>query len=877
MSINNKQLMNSNLVRSEFLNFFKNKNHKIVKSAPMVIKNDPTLMFTNAGMNQFKDNFLGNSISKDKRVVDTQKCLRVSGKHNDLEEVGIDTYHHTMFEMLGNWSFGDYFKKEAINWAWELLTEVYKIDKESLYITVFEGSKEDETLLDQEAYDIWSEVVEKDKIILGNKSDNFWEMGDTGPCGPCSEIHVDIRSKEDKILVPGKNLVNKDHPGVIEIWNLVFIQFNRKKDASLENLPFKHIDTGMGFERLCMVLQGVTSNYDTDIFSPLIKELELLTDLKYGKNKKNDIAIRVVVDHLRAVAFSIADGQLPSNNGAGYVIRRILRRAVRYGYTFLDLKTPFIYKLVKCLSVQFETAFPEIKDQVEIIENIIKEEESSFLRTLEKGILKLNEIILNSNNKLVPGSDVFELYDTFGFPKDLTALILRENNMNFDSDEFNSLMKIQKNRSKSAINSSNEEWVRLLDSDQTEFVGYDKLNVVTKLVRYRNSISKKGSNVFQLVFDKTPFYAQGGGQLGDVGIIESFDNEKIIIHDTVKENDSIVHIADSLPKNLSNEFTLIVNEKNRLASSNNHTATHLLHEALRNVLGAHVQQKGSMVSDKYLRFDFSHFSKLTEKEIEEVETFVNQKIIDQIPLEENRSARYSDCINQGVIALFGEKYGETVRSVKFGNSHELCGGTHVSNTSQLRSFIICSESAISTGIRRIEAVSGTEAIKLLFSQSKTLKKVNSILLTDKDPIEAINKIKNQSIILNKKLEKVNNELSAFYLQEIKQKITLTKDLNFCTYQLTCDPNILKNLVFKAGKEIENLFLVLTTKFEGRAYVVCYISKNLVASKQMNANLIIKKLSEYIEGSGGGQPFFATASGNNINGITKLLKEANTFI
>ena len=869
--------MNSNLVRLEFLNFFKNKNHKIVESAPMVIKNDPTLMFTNAGMNQFKDNFLGNSISKEKRVVDTQKCLRVSGKHNDLEEVGIDTYHHTMFEMLGNWSFGDYFKKEAINWAWELLTEVYKIDKESLYITVFEGSKEDKTSLDQEAFEIWSGIVDKDKIILGNKTDNFWEMGDIGPCGPCSEIHVDIRSEKDKALVSGKDLINMDHPGVIEIWNLVFIQFNRKKDGSLENLPLKHIDTGMGFERLCMVLQGVTSNYDTDIFSPLIKELELLTGLKYGENKKNDIAIRVIVDHLRAVSFSIADGQLPSNNGAGYVIRRILRRAVRYGYTFLNLKTPFIYKLVKCLSIQFETAFPEIKGQVDIIENIIKEEEASFLRTLEKGILKLNEIILNSNNKLVSGSDVFELYDTFGFPKDLTGLILRENDMNFDSDEFTSLMKIQKNRSKSVSNSSNEEWVRLLDSDQSEFVGYDKLNVVTKLVRYRKSVSKKGISVFQLVFDKTPFYAQGGGQVGDVGMIESSDKEQIIIHDTIKENDSIIHVADSLPKNLSKELTLRVNKKNRLASSSNHSATHLLHEALRSVLGTHVQQKGSMVSDKYLRFDFSHFSKLSENEIEEVQTFVNQKIIDQIPLEENRSALYKDCINQGVIALFGEKYGETVRSVKFGNSHELCGGTHVSNTIQLRSFIISSESAISTGIRRIEAVSGAQAIELLLNQSKTLKKVNSILINDKDPVEAINKIKNQSTILNKKLEKVNNELSIFYLKELKEKVNLIKGLNFCTQELSCDPNILKNLVFKAGKEIENLFLILTTKFEGRAYVVCYVSKNLVESKQMNANLIVKKLGEHIDGSGGGQPFFATASGNNINGISKILKEANSFI
>ena len=869
--------MNSNLIRSEFLNFFKNKNHKIVESAPMVIKNDPTLMFTNAGMNQFKDNFLGNSISKEKRIVDTQKCLRVSGKHNDLEEVGIDTYHHTMFEMLGNWSFGDYFKEEAINWAWELLTEVYKIDKESLYITVFEGSKEDKTLLDQEAYDIWSEVVEKDKIILGNKSDNFWEMGENGPCGPCSEIHIDIRSAKDKSLVSGKDLVNMDHPEVIEIWNLVFIQFNRKKDGSLENLPLKHIDTGMGFERLCMVLQGVNSNYDTDVFSPLIKELELLTGLKYGENKKNDIAIRVIVDHLRAVAFSIADGQLPSNNGAGYVIRRILRRAVRYGYTFLNLKTPFVYKLVKCLSIQFSIAFPEIKGQVQIIENVIKEEEMSFLRTLEKGILKLNEIILNSSNKLVSGSDVFELYDTFGFPKDLTALMLRENDMTFNSDEFASLMKIQKNKSKSALNSSNEEWIKLLESDQTKFEGYDKLSVSAKLVRYRKSISKKGTNVFQLVFDITPFYAQGGGQLGDTGIIESVDKEKIIIYDTIKENNSIIHIVDSLPKNLSSEFTLIVNEKKRLASSSNHTATHLLHEALRNVLGSHVQQKGSMVSDKYLRFDFSHFSKLSDKEIEEVQTYVNQKIIDQLPIEENRSALYKECIDQGIIALFGEKYEETVRSIKFGNSHELCGGTHVSNTSQLRSFIIFSEYAISTGIRRIEAVSGAEAIELLLSQSKTLKKVNSVLLTDKDPVEAINKIKNHITTLNKKLKKINNELSVFYLKELKQKVTPIKNLNFCTHELLCDPNILKNLVFKAGKEIENLFLILTTKFEGRAYVVCYISKNLVESKQMNANLIIKKLGEHIDGSGGGQPFFATASGNNVNGISKILREAESFI
>jgi|TARA_B110000263_G_scaffold46234_1_gene38362 alanyl-tRNA synthetase len=869
--------MNSNLIRSEFLNFFKNKNHKIVESAPMVIKNDPTLMFTNAGMNQFKDNFLGNRVSNDKRVVDTQKCLRVSGKHNDLEEVGIDTYHHTMFEMLGNWSFGDYFKKEAISWAWELLTEVYKIDNDSLYITVFQGSKEDNTLIDQETYDIWSKIVEKDKIILGNKEDNFWEMGDNGPCGPCSEIHVDIRSKKDKALVSGKDLINKDHPEVIEIWNLVFIQFNRKIDGSLENLPLKHIDTGMGFERLCMVLQGVKSSYDTDVFSPLIKELEIITDFKYGSNEKIDIAIRVIVDHLRAVAFSIADGQLPSNTGAGYVIRRILRRGVRYGYTFLNQKTPFIYKLVKILSAQFSTVFPEIKGQIEIIENVIEAEESSFLRTLEKGILKLNEIILTSSNKIVSGSDAFELYDTFGFPIDLTALILRENEMNFDLVEFDSLMKIQKNRSRFSSNTSNEEWIKLLDSDQTKFVGYDELSSVARLVRYRKSISKKGHSVFQLVFDKTPFYAQGGGQVGDIGILESFEKEKISISNTIKENDTVIHIVDILPRNLNSSFNLMVDNKSRLSSSSNHTATHLLHEALRFILGTHVQQKGSMVSDKYLRFDFSHFSKLSEQEIDQIQVFVNQKIIDQLPIEENRSAIYKDCIDQGVIALFGEKYGETVRLVKFGNSHELCGGTHVSNTSQIRAFIITSESAISTGIRRIEAISGSEAISFLINQSKTLKKVNFLLSNDKDPLEAINKIKNQSIAVHKKLEKTNNELSSFYLKELKLKAELIEGVNFCKYELSCEPSLLKNLAFNTGKEIDDMFLVLTTKFDGKAYVVCYISKNLVESRQLNANLIVKKLGKHIEGSGGGQPFFASASGNNIKGISKILKEASSFL
>ncbi len=869
--------MKSNKVRSEFLSFFKKKNHKVVKSAPMVIKNDPTLMFTNAGMNQFKDNFLGNVISDNKRIVDTQKCLRVSGKHNDLDEVGIDTYHHTMFEMLGNWSFGDYFKKEAINWAWELLTEIYKIDKESLYITIFEGSKKDDTSKDLDAYNIWKEIIDESRIILGNKDDNFWEMGDHGPCGPCSEIHIDIRSEKEKSKTSGRDLVNKDHPEVIEIWNLVFIEFNRKMNGSLEKLPLKHIDTGMGFERLCMVLQGVKSNYDTDIFQPLIKELELVTKIKYGFDKEKDIAIRVIVDHVRAVSFSIADGQLPSNNGAGYVIRRILRRAIRYGYTFLDQKSPFIYKLVKKLSFQLSEAYPELESQIQIIENVIKKEESSFLITLEKGIIKLNEIILNNKTKKISGSNAFELYDTFGFPIDLTSLILRENGMSFDSKEFNSLMSIQKNRSKSASHSSNEEWVKIHESEQTKFIGYDELNSNSKILRYRKTKNKKNEEIYQVVFDRTPFYPEGGGQVGDTGFLEMGSGQKIKILNTIKENDSIIHLMDSLPKKFDKNFNIRVDKNKRFASSSNHTATHLLHQALRNILGDHVQQKGSMVSDKYLRFDFSHFSRLNRKELEEVQNFVNQRIIDELELEENRNSSLKECIDNGVIALFGEKYGDVVRSVKFGKSYELCGGTHVKNTSQIRSFIITSESAISTGIRRIEALSGIKAINFLMNQTKTLKEINSILLNDKNPVDALNKIKNQNVSSNKKLERTNNELIGYYIKDLHQNLELINNLNFCAIEFSCDPNVLKNLAFKAGKEIENLFLVLCSNFEGKAYVMCYISKNLTKSHNLNAQNIVQKLGDFIGGTGGGQSFFATATGNDISGIKNVIKKSRGFI
>ena len=867
--------MNSNKVRSTFLDFFKNKNHKVVKSAPMVIKNDPTLMFTNAGMNQFKDNFLGNSIIEFSRVADTQKCLRVSGKHNDLEEVGLDTYHHTMFEMLGNWSFGDYFKEEAIQWAWELLTKIYKIDKESLYITIFEGSKEDNTSLDQDALDIWSKIVEKDKIIFGNKKDNFWEMGDVGPCGPCSEIHVDIRSEKDKSIIPGKDLVNKDHPEVIEIWNLVFIQFNRKSNGSLENLPSKHIDTGMGFERLCMVLQGVKSNYDTDVFSPLIKELENISNVKYSYSSKTDIAFRVIVDHLRAVVFSIADGQLPSNNGAGYVIRRILRRGVRYGYTFLNMKSPFIYKLVDTLSNQYSTVFPEIDSQIEIIKNVIEKEEDSFLRTLNKGIIKLDEIISKNKSNTISGSNAFELYDTFGFPVDLTALILREKNMNYDSKEFDSLMQDQKNRSKAAINTQNQEWISLSNNfQQTKFLGYDNLSAETKISMYRESVTKKGDSVFHLVFESTPFYPQGGGQIGDCGFIQTVDGSKLEIINTVKENDTIIHITKELPKDLNSILNVSVIKNRRLNSSCNHTSTHLLHQALRHVLGTHVQQKGSMVSDKYLRFDFSHFEKLSDSQIKEVQNFVNQKIDDHLDLEENRSADFNECINNGVIALFGEKYGDKVRSVKFGNSFELCGGTHVKNTSIIKNFIIKSESAISTGIRRIEAISGHVAKDYLNEKIKILDNVNSLLNNEKDVLVAIKKLKNQNTRLGKKIDNISDELSKYYLKEIIAQTQNKKSFNFCLHELSCSPELLKNLAFSAGKQIENLFLILVCQNEDKVYLTCYISKNLVDDSKMNANNTVRNLSQFIEGSGGGQPFFANASGTKLNGIPKLKEEAN---
>ena len=713
--------MKSQEIRATFLNFFESKKHSIVASAPMVLKNDPTLMFVNSGMAPFKEYFLENATPKNNRLTDSQKCLRVSGKHNDLEEVGYDTYHHTLFEMLGNWSFGDYFKKDAIAWAWELLTEVYKIDKDILYVTVFQGSDDADNLdMDSQAYDIWKEFISEDRILMGNKDDNFWEMGAQGPCGPCSEIHVDIRTPEEKAAVDGKTLVNMDHPQVVEIWNLVFMQYNRKADASLEILPNQHIDTGMGFERLCMVLQGVNSNYDTDVFKPIIREIEAVTRcVAYGTDQKVDIAVRVISDHLRAVAFSIADGQLPSNTGAGYVIRRILRRAVRYGFTFLNTKEPFIYKLVDTLIKQMGGAFPELKKEKNLITNVIKEEETSFLRTLDQGLVLLDTVIENADSKTISGVKAFELYDTFGFPIDLTALILRERGYDLDQKEFEAALKKQKDRSRSATKIATGDWVELAQDTQEEFVGYDTLQTTVKIVKYRKVASKKDGEMYQLVFNITPFYPEGGGQVGDKGYLEASNGEVVYIVDTKKENNLIVHFSKNLPRKPQESFKAVVDIKQRSRSASNHSATHLLHQALRKVLGTHVEQKGSMVHSGSLRFDFSHFSKLTDQQILEVQDFVNARIKEELPLEEKRNIPYQQAIDQGAIALFGEKYADAVRTIKFGNSMELCGGTHVSNTSSIWHFIITSEGAVASGIRRIEAITG-DAAKQYFIDSLSL-------------------------------------------------------------------------------------------------------------------------------------------------------------
>ncbi|RED22126.1 alanyl-tRNA synthetase [Flavobacterium cutihirudinis] len=875
--------MKSQDVRKQFLDFFESKGHTIVPSAPIVLKDDPTLMFNNSGMAQFKEFFLGNGTPKSPRIADTQKCLRVSGKHNDLEEVGIDTYHHTMFEMLGNWSFGDYFKKEAINWAWELLTEVYKIPKENLYVSVFEGSKEDNVPFDQEAWDIWKTLIDEDRIILGNKKDNFWEMGDQGPCGPCSEIHVDLRTPEEKAEVSGKSLVNNDHPQVVEIWNNVFMEFNRKADGSLEKLPAQHVDTGMGFERLCMALQGKTSNYDTDVFMPLIREIETITGAKYTVKASNEaedkvnIAIRVVADHVRAVAFAIADGQLPSNTGAGYVIRRILRRAIRYGFTFLNTKEPFIYKLVETLSEQMGDSFPEIRTQKALCSNVIREEENSFLRTLDQGLILLDAVILNNTGDTIDGKKAFELYDTYGFPIDLTALILSEKGLKLDEAGFQEQLQLQKERSRAASKVTAGDWNVIVEDDIQEFVGYDRLSQQVKITKYRRVDSVKDGEIYQLVFNATPFYGESGGQTGDKGYLESQNGDIIYIIDTKKENNQTIHLTQSLPENITATFNAVVDANQRAKTSSNHSATHLLHQGLRKILGTHIEQKGSMVRNASLRFDFSHFSKVSDEELVEVENFVNARIRESLPLIEKRAIPKEQALEDGAIALFGEKYGDLVRTIKFGDSVELCGGTHVANTSDIWHFKIVSEGAVAAGIRRIEAITSEAAKEYFESQAVSLTEIKEALKNAQDPVKSILALQDENAQLKKQLEALLKDKAKNMKADLAKELQEINGVQFLAKQVDLNPEGAKDLAYELGNSYNNLFVVFATAHEGKPMLTCYISKEIVAEKSLNAGQVVRELGKYIQGGGGGQPFFATAGGKNVDGIAEALAKAVDFV
>ena len=868
--------MKSADIRQTFLDFFESKGHTIVPSASMINRDDPTLMFTNAGMNPFKEYFLGQAVPKDLRVADTQKCLRVSGKHNDLEEVGVDTYHHTFFEMLGNWSFGDYFKKEAVYWAWELLTEVYKINPENLYATIFEGAPEEGIAIDQEAKDLWKNFLPEERILLGNKKDNFWEMGEQGPCGPCSEIHVDLRSEEEKAQIPGAELVNQDHPQVIEIWNLVFIQFNRKANGSLEELPEKHIDTGMGFERLCMVLQGKTSNYDTDVFTPIIREIETRTGIDYGANEETDKAIRVVSDHLRTVYFSIADGQLPSNTGAGYVIRRILRRAVRYAYTFLGQNQPILCQLVPTLSDQMGAVFPELKKQQYLAENVIREEELSFLKTLEQGLHMLDGVLANSPNQVVPGDKVFELYDTFGFPQDLTALIASERGYEVDQQGFEQAMEAQKNRSKAAAQQSTDDWVILKPIEKMDFVGYDTLEIQTSIAQYRKVNTKKDGDFYQIVLTQTPFYPEGGGQVGDKGYLEMPNGALHYVVDTKKENNLILHYCKTLPDALEETIEAAVDQNQRRRTAANHTATHLLHQALRSVLGDHIEQKGSMVHSGIFRFDFSHFSKMTADELHQVESFVNARIQEQLPLEEKRQVAYQQALKEGAIALFGEKYGDEVRSIRFGQSMELCGGTHVDNTSAIWHFKILSEGAVAAGIRRIEAITG-DAVKDYFqTQTEQWNLLKGQLKNPQDPLKAVEQLQTENQVLKKEIAQLQKLKIQMLNQEMQASIQSIGELSFLSKQVDLDAQGMKDLAFGMGQKFDNLVMVLGTVQNEKPLLCCYISKALVETKSLDAGQVVRTLGKHIQGGGGGQPFFATAGGKNPEGLATALAEAKSL-
>ena len=861
-------MLTSKEIRRKFLEFFESKGHEIVPSAPVVNKSDPTLMFINAGMNPFKDFFLGNAAPKNARIADTQKCLRVSGKHNDLDEVGHDTYHHTLFEMLGNWSIGDYFKEDAVNWAWELLTEVYGLEKDRLYVTVFGGDEGDGLPRDNEAAGLWAQHVAADRILDGSKKDNFWEMGESGPCGPCSEIHIDLRGDADRAAVPGASLVNDDHPQVVEIWNLVFMQFNRKADGTLENLPAQHIDTGMGFERLCMALQGKQSNYDTDVFTPLLNKISSISGITYGKSEATDIAQRVIADHIRAVAFAIADGQLPSSSGAGYVIRRILRRAIRYGFSYLDLKTPFMFQLVDTLEAQMGEFFPEITTQKSLVMKVIEEEEQSFLRTLAQGLAKLDDF-LAEGNKTLDGKRAFELYDTYGFPIDLTELIMRENDKVVDMAEFTAEMTAQKERSRAATKLSTDDWTVLEDDETQEFVGYDYTSAEVRITRYRK-VSAKNKEFYQLVLSLTPFYPEGGGQVGDTGVLVQGD-QKIGIFDTKKENGIIVHFTKELPSDLSGSWSAEVSESKRRETAKNHSATHLMHEALREVLGTHVEQKGSLVNSEYLRFDFSHFQKVSDEELTQIEALVNQRIQANLPLEEFRNIPIAEAKDMGAMMLFGEKYGDTVRAIKFGSSIELCGGIHVKATGSIGLFKFTSEGAVAAGVRRVEAVTGMGAMKYIGDALSTLRDAAEVLKNPKDLAGAIQQLKEKEAAAQKEVEALRKEKAMAAAGELENNAEDHGGVRVIAARTAMDAGSVKDMVFKL-KGQGNTLVIFANAWEGKATVSIGISDEVVADKGWHAGNAVRALAQHIQGGGGGQPAFATAGGKNPEGLDKVLSD-----
>ncbi|MEA5141350.1 alanine--tRNA ligase [Arcicella rigui] len=879
--------MTSKEIRQQFLDFFKSKGHLIVPSAPLVAKNDPTLMFNNSGMAQFKDFFLGNGTPPSKRIADTQKCLRVSGKHNDLEDVGFDTYHHTMFEMLGNWSFGDYFKKEALEWSWELLTEVYKLPKERIYVSVFQGDEKDGVPFDKEAWDIWAAMVGEDRIILGNKKDNFWEMGDTGPCGPCSEIHIDLRDADEVAKKSGKELVNADHPQVVEIWNNVFMQFERMADGSLVSLPAKHVDTGMGFERLCMAIQGKQSNYDTDVFSNTINFVAAKAGKKYGEGKWEDIALRVIADHIRAIAFAIADGQLPSNNKAGYVIRRILRRAVRYGYTYLGFREPFMHSLIPLLSEQFDGVFPELKAQQEFVEKVILEEENSFLRTLETGLTRLDKIIAETEkNGRIAGEIVFELNDTFGFPSDLTALIARENGLSIDEEGYKVALQAQKDRSRKDSSKEATDWTIVSDEDfDFAFVGYDETEASASLIKYRKVKTKAGSE-YHIVLDKTPFYAEMGGQVGDSGVLELGDLS-VKISDTKKENDLFIHI--STDKNFEKFVEQYASNKNLVAKidtarrskiTSNHTATHLMLSAMREVLGSHISQKGSYQNEDLTRFDFSHFSKVTDEELGKIEDIVNAKIRANIALDEKRNVPIKEAIAAGATATFGEKYGDFVRVITFDPnfSVELCGGTHVPSTGQIGLFKFVAESSVSAGVRRVEAYTGEKALAMFEEQLAIVNELKGLFKGQPDVVKAVKALLEEKAVLSKKIEAFESEKLQSIKETLLTKVQAVGEVNVIA-EVVSVPNAdaLKQLAYELKAKIDNLYCVLGAEVAGKPQLAVMIADNLVADKKLNAGQIIREMAKEVKGGGGGQPFFATAGGSDVSGLAKAVEKGKSAV